>query len=211
MEEVKNIIDTSSLDIKESLPSIKPIILSQDQVPKKKNIFLTLILTIITLGIYSSHWYLKRSIEFNNLGTQKKMSKKTPLTLLVLNIIMISLIVIFPLTITEDIGTFYQYLTNFQKFILYGLGGIILLIFLSSLIVSFKSRAVINQALENKGTKARVSIFFTLIFGMYYLQYEINRIIADKEESPKVAPLIVISVIVLLIIISYVIFAFGLI
>lgn len=166
-------------------------------VPQKKSVFLTWLLSCITLNIYSALWYAKKVPEFYNLGTQKKISKNLPLILLIVNIMFIICILIFPVTITENMGTFYQHLSTIQTIILFAIGifGILKLFF--SLLLAFYSRTVINQALENKGSKTRASALFTLIFTHIYLQYEVNRILEDKEDMPKIGPWIFLLLIVI--------------
>jgi len=71
--------------------------------------------------------------------------------------------------------------------------------------MAFRTRTLLNQAIENKGTKKngktlRFSWFFTLIFNLFYLQYEINRIIDDKEDQPKKGPWVCFILILLLLV-----------
>jgi len=169
------------------------------KVPQKKNIFLMVVLSIITLGIYSSVWYLKRSPEFYNLGTRKKLGTGLPMVLLIFNIIFIALIVILPLTITTSVGDFFQNLTTLQISLIFTLGIIFALMIFFYILLEFFSRTIVNQALENKGSRKKISVLLTLVFGYLYLQYEINRINEDKEEAPKFAPWAFLIIIILLI------------
>ncbi len=174
-----------------------------DKVPKKKSVFLTCFLSLITLGIYSSIWYLKRIPEFYNLGTQKKIKQGFALTLLTLNILFITLIIIIPITITlerNDMGEFFQNVTPLQSILILALGIIFLLMIFICLILAFYSRNIINQALENKGSAKKISGLFTLFFTNIYLQYEINRIINDKENEPRFGPWAFLIIILLLIV-----------
>ncbi len=170
-----------------------------NKVPQKKSVFLVVILSLITLNIYDAIWYMKRVPEFYNLGTQKKISNNLPLILVIINILLVTGIIIFPLTITENMGTFYQYLSTMQIGILFGLGILAILKLFFTLLLAFYSRSIINQALENKGSKTHVSGFFTLIFTHYYLQYEINKILKDIEDQPKVGPWAFLLIIIVLI------------
>jgi len=170
-----------------------------NNVPQKKNIFLIWLLSTITLDIYTSVWYIKKSQEFYNLGTQKRLSNGLPLTLLIINILLITSIVILPLTINEDMGTFYEHISPLQSGLIFAIGILILLKLFFALLLAFYSRSVINQALENKESKTKVSGLFTLIFTHLYLQYEINKIIDDKEDTPKVGPWVFLLIILLLI------------
>ena len=81
------------------------------------------------------------------------------------------------------------------------------------LILGFNTRKILNQALINKGEKVKLSWFYTLIFNLLYLQYEINRIIEDKEDKKRIGPLIwflIIYVIPILVqIIGYLLLLWG--
>jgi hypothetical protein len=70
--------------------------------------------------------------------------------------------------------------------------------------LAFKIRIIINQALSNKGSRARISWYFTLIYNLFYIQYEINRISEDKENKPRTAPWVLLEMIITLIIIGIV-------
>jgi membrane protease YdiL (CAAX protease family) len=154
------------------------------------------------LGIYPAIWYLKKVKEFYNLGTQKKLSKTLPMALLVISIITVVTIFLFPLTITSDMGTFYQNLSSLQVTLLVILGIAIFLEIVIYIVLAFLSRAIINEAIESKNGSKKISWFFTLIFGFLYLQYEINRVIDDKEEAPRKAPWIFLIIILILIILG---------
>jgi len=168
-----------------------------NKTPQKKNIFILWLLSIITLGIFSAIWYLKRSSEFFGLGTQKKLRKNLALTFLITNIVFVTLLIIFPLTITTDMGDFYQNMSTTQIAILSLLGIAFILRIFFSLLLAFYSRTILNQALENKKHPRKTSVLFTLIFTHLYLQYEINKIIGDREETPRRAPLIFLIIIIL--------------
>ncbi len=192
-------------------------------IPKKKSVIILIILSIITLGIYNSIWYIKRSSELNNLKTQKKSKKGLAIFSLIIYLIMlVSVILLQIIAITSD-----QNIINKENiknidfkdvpieftilFILIFSLSLINLILL--LILGFNTRKILNQALINKGTKVKLSWFYTLIFNLLYLQYEINRIIEDKEDKKRIGPLIwflIIYVIPILVqIIGYLLLLWG--
>lgn len=207
MQEIKNVRGGEPIHI-DNLTPTKPLTEHKEEahvpttdinkVPQKKSVFLVFILSLITLNIYDSIWYMKRVLEFYNLGTQKKISNALPLTLIVINILLIVGILIFPVTITEDMGTFYQHLGSMQMGLLFGIGILALLKIFFTLLLAFHSRTVINQALENKNSQSRVSALFTLFFTNLYLQYEINRIIDDKEDTPRVGPWVFLLILIVI-------------
>ncbi|MFH1327143.1 MAG: hypothetical protein ABIH59_03390 [archaeon] len=176
-----------------------------NKVPQKKSVFVMWILSTMTLGIYPAIWYMKKAPQFQNLGTQKKLSKTLPFILLILSILLITLILIFPLTITteiENMSKIYPQFTALQTGLLFAIGVIMLIKMFFSLLIAFYSRTIINQAFESKGTTKKISALFTLIFTHLYLQYEINRILEDKEENLRKAPWIFFILIIILIILG---------
>jgi hypothetical protein len=196
--------DKKTKEIPAHLPTI-----NINRIPRKKSIFVLVLLTIFTLGVYPALWYSRKAEEFENLGTQKKINPVLPLILLILNIMTLALVLIFPLTITTDMGQFYQYLTSFQYFLIYGFAGVVLVRICLSLFLAFSSRAIINEALKNKGSGKKISGFLTFIFCFYYLQYEVNRIIDDKEETVRKAPWIIVILVVLAVMLALIFSIFG--
>lgn len=202
-EEVKKISNEKIIQKSEGskIEQPKP---TQDhnRVPKKKSVFLVVLYSIITLGIYPALWYMEKSTEFYYLGTEKKLKRVLPLMLLIFEVILISLLITLPLTITTDMGRFYQNLTTLQVMIISGIILSFLLRTIFCLINAFHSRKVINQALANKGSKTKISGTLTLIFTHFYLQYEINRILEDTEEEKRTAPWVVLGILILLMVAS---------
>ena len=178
-----NIIDESSMHI-----------------PRKKSVILLFLLSNITLGIYSFIWYIKRASELNNLKTQSKSKKGLAIFTLIiylLSLISIASLIIIAKTSYSDIKT-TQDIKNIDfkdvpityiisSFLWMSLSLISLLLIIA---LGFNTRKILNQVLINKGTKIKLSWFYTLIFNFLYLQYEINRIIADKEDQKRIGPLI---------------------
>ena len=74
------------------------------------------------------------------------------------------------------------------------------------LFVTFRARKILNESLINKKINRKVSWFFTLIFNFLYLQYEINRIIDNKELDKRVGPWILFLVLYVIPIISVIVF-----
>lgn len=173
-----------------------------NKVPQKKNIILVWLLSTITFGIYTSFWYMKKSEEFHNLGTQKKLKPTLPLTLMIINILLVTTIIIFPITITQDTGTFYQHVTSLQGVILFAIGLLFIFKLFFSLLIAFYSRTIIVEALENKGSHTTISSLFTFFFTKLYLQYEINKIMDDKEETPKKGPWTFFAILILVILLG---------
>ena len=175
--------------------------------PQKKNIFLIWLLSTITCSIYTAVWYLKRTPEFNNLGTQTKLKKKLAKTLLIIDMLIILCIFAFPLTISPaEMGSFYQNTTSTQMLLATVFGACIILRIIFTLYLAFKCREIINQAISNN-TGKKISWLLTLVFTHLYLQYEVNRIVQDKEDKPVRAPW-VWFVIILILIVRYLFMGF---
>ncbi|MFA6022771.1 MAG: DUF4234 domain-containing protein [Candidatus Pacearchaeota archaeon] len=168
----------------------------QEKVPQKKNVIILLILSLITLGIYPCIWYFKKSSELNNLKTQAKLGKFLPIATLLLLISLLTLNIstgIIIISNPDKYPTSVSSLSEIPSELLI-LGSIALvlglLIIIFGIVLSFKVRKILNQVLINKDEKVKLSGFYTLIFNLFYLQYEINRIIDDKENDKRKAPLI---------------------
>ena len=170
-------------------------------IPKKKSVILLFVLSVITLGIYCSLWYLKRVPELNNLQTPSKLKKGAIASAFIIHILLVgSIIGLFVIASLEGISNFNQNEVPITFTILFFTAMILLLIeSLLFLLIAFKTRKILNESLINKGILKKVSGFYTFFLNYYYLQYEINRIILDKEEKKRVGPLIIFLLIYLII------------
>lgn len=202
MEEQKKEVEIKKQEEAKRTPAHAPTT-DINKVPQKKNVLIIILLSIITLGIYPALWYMRKADEFDNLSTQKRLNKKLPTLLLIIHVILLALIIIFPLTITTAMGEFYQYMTPLQQAILAGIVILAILETILCIIISIKSRTIINQAITNKNSLAKTSLLFTVIFNYLYLQYEINRVIDDKEQDKRIAPWVFFILIILLILSSF--------
>ena len=175
--------------------------------PEKKSVVLLLFLSIITAGIYVPVWYLKRTKELNNLNTEKKLSVGLAKTYLILHILYLISAIVIQIMMKGAIMTMdLVALASFTIFL--GLLSLVGLIqFIIMLILAFSTRTVLNQALDKKGVTRKISGLFTFFFNFAYLQYEINRIIDDRENEKRVGPWIWFILLIITPIIIYIIFA----
>ena len=165
---------------------------NQERIPKKKSVFLICILSLITIGIYQYFWYIKRADELNNLRTASKFNKAIPIIALTLYLAFIALYIVL-ITFSPQISTGVpainfndvpiEFTINLSLIVI-----ILVILMIMMLLMAFKTRKILNEALVNKGEKIKISGFFTLIFNFLYLQYEINRIIDDKENNKRKGP-----------------------
>lgn len=196
------------LDITKFLPSNMVAEMKEKKVPEKRSVLVTVILSIITLGIYSAIWYIRRIPELNNLETKKKISKRLGAIFLIIHIALIFMMLILPSTVsTTEMGSFYENPTNEQVYMFFTFCFLLVFDVFFYLLLSFYSRTAMNLALENKGINRKLSWLFTIVFGFIYLQYETNRIIDDEEEKPRIGPWIffgiTMALLLLLIIMSF--------
>ncbi|MFA5992458.1 MAG: hypothetical protein WC796_01995 [Candidatus Pacearchaeota archaeon] len=177
---------------------------NQLNIPKKKSVALMFIISLITGRIYDLFWFIGLSDRLNNLGTQTKLKKTIPVIslLILIAVVLLSVVLyIFSVQLSGDnpVSDLSQipmpFIVNLTFIALLSLLFIIFYLFMA-----FRTRKILNQALINKGEKVKISWFFTLIFSLFYLQYEINRIIDDKETKPRKGPWVCFIVILLLIV-----------
>ncbi|MEM3113124.1 MAG: DUF4234 domain-containing protein [Candidatus Pacearchaeota archaeon] len=175
----------------------------EEGVPKKFNVFLLVLLSIITLGVYSYIWYIINGKKLNNLKTKSKINNKIPLisliVFLIIIILTIALITIAKLNvINEGINATTISDIPIQFTIIFTINiALITTLCILTLFLAFRTRKILNETLENKGEKVKISGFFSLIFNLFYLQYEINRIIDDKENNKRLGPWIVFAILIL--------------
>ena len=158
----------------------------EKKLPEKKSVFLLIILTIITFGIYQVVWYLKRSNELNNLNTPKKLSRRIAISYLI-GLGLLDVLVTISILTTDPNAPLGNLSTSEWAITI---AGTVILIYLVivSFFLAFRSRTIINQALERKGVTRKVSGLFTFFFHVFYLQYEINRTLENTEYKPRVGP-----------------------
>ncbi len=162
-------------------------------VPKKQSVALLFILTLITLGLYGIIWYIIKVKSFNNLQTKTKLSKSLPVILIFTWIIILALsgtAYYFTSTSTSGTVSSISEIPQNIQIIYISLISIVFIHIILIIITSFRYRKILNEALINKGSRIKLSGFYTFFFNFLYLQYEINRIVDDKEENKRTAPLI---------------------
>jgi len=180
---------------------------SYQQKITKQNVFFLWLISFITLGIYVPIWYLKRKSEFDGLNIQKKINKSMIISYLILIIIY----AIYRIINFAFNGVLRDFL---------GGGGIVTIailvimaitfIFLHFVLV-FNVRTILNEVWTSKKINRKVSWFFTLIFGIFYLQYEINRTIENRENMKRIGPwvfLILLPLITLIFVVISVLWVF---
>jgi hypothetical protein len=177
---------------------------SDMSIPRKKSVLILILISIVTFGIYPAFWYFKHSPEFDNLMTNTKSKKGFAIFYIFLAVLSILNFVFLNFLVSQQSGS--MPVSNFSEIPLYlvlsfvTLIFIFILIFVASLILAFNYRKILNEALINKGSNVKLSGFYTFLFNFLYLQYEINRIVDDKENNKRLAPLIFLIFLLLFIV-----------
>jgi len=101
-----------------------------DKIPQKKSVFLLVILSIITVGIYPAIWYIKRAPELNDLHTQKQISKG----------LAIGYLVIMILAIISTIISQPMLNLNLPTEVMYASAGLALISLIFAITLAFKTK-----------------------------------------------------------------------
>jgi len=165
---------------------------------QKKSVTALFFLSLITFGIYTAVWYIKRANEFKNLGTEKKLNKTLAVILLILTCIGLLAFIFM---------AYYFFSFFMQIFVTAVAGGtpnlqgvetinsmtyisniVSILTFIFYLILGFSVRGIINEFRHKKKIEIKVNGLLTFFFNFLYLQYEINRTIDGREYQKRIGP-----------------------
>ena len=149
---------------------------------KKMPVILTIIFTILTIGIYYPAWFLTRRNAINHLKSKKKLGRAVFIFAIVifsisvvLNIISGFLQVLAEGLATSDYLNYTQGIDSVDRLIS-------IIIAITMLVQCFKVRRIFrdhfNIYQKRNITFSGLALFF---FQIYYLQYKINRF--NKERS----------------------------
>lgn len=154
-------VDAAFNDIKITTPQTTDLI--------KMNVLYVIFLSLMTLGIYFPIWILKRQKALDNLQSNEKIGVAVPVTV----ILLLSFAVLFYLKAgfvkIDDISASNSFET--LAAVSDAIGGFTLLF------LCFKCRRILDEHFNDYLQKSiRFSMVATFFFGVYYLQYKINRI-----------------------------------
>lgn len=124
-------------------------------------VWLTFVLSFVTLGIYLPYWLLTRREEVNWIAGKNVISKKIPILILIGYVLSNIVFFIGPFFINEIAIMLYEYVDTLITYF-----GLIFIVF-----YSFRIRSVLlssNQADSINGV-------LTFLFTIWYLQYHINK------------------------------------
>ena len=163
---------------------------------KSKSIFLMILYTFLTLGLYVPYWFLSRQNNLNKLPSKTKVEKWIILVLMILFGLRIITNVIGDTSKPKMEDYYFMNLNesgeiivegkNLEEYsekmnihsafsLIYSLLSILIFIFLWTL--SFKVKDILQDSIrESKMKNIKLSSLWTFFFGILYLQHKINQI-----------------------------------
>lgn len=143
---------------------------------ERKSVWMVILLSIVTLGIYVPYWLYQRLDAFNQMKSTEKLDKSTVMAVLVmysLTTVMYIVSTISEILYPENIS----FVTNIDN-----VGSVIDFIStIMMLYLAFRTRKVIED--HFKVTLSGVATFF---FSIYYLQYKINQQLSKPESGAPI-------------------------
>jgi hypothetical protein len=139
--------------------------------PKYVSVWLAIVLTFVTLGLYMPYWTLTRSRDLNNAAQAKMVNYN------------FAWFVALFFVVSYVLGFCVEYfeIMQGQRTIINvtsNLSNILMLIW------NINFRSGLNKFTgAEKGTRLWSNLFYTWFFQMYYHQYKINQIIKDNEPA----------------------------
>ena len=146
---------------------------------KHRSVWMMVLLTIVTLGIYYFTWWFRRRGGLNRLNSSKKLSIWPPVLLAVLFVVFFILGIFEGLVGDDDptVQTARLWASLFQIVV-----GIALLIY------SFRIKGIIEDhaapdahAEPMFAKRVQLSGVMTFLFSIYYLQWAINRYVVARS------------------------------
>ena len=134
----------------------------------RKSVWLMILLTIITLGIYEPYWYLTRYQRFNALSSAAKFTQTTILFWLgwfvVDAVFIVASFTLLQSDAVRGIEIICKYVNLFAG--------------IYAIVLAFRAKRIILEHLSNMGRNdIYMSGILTFFFQVFYIQYKINRAI----------------------------------
>ncbi|WP_409273235.1 hypothetical protein V1499_01585 [Neobacillus sp. SCS-31] len=123
--------------------------------------WLTVLLSILTFGIYFPYWLLNRRVEVNRFAGKKIIHKWVPWLVLILYSVSALVFTIGPFFLNEIAIMLYEYIDHLIT--VFGVSCIIW--------YSFRIREVLMEKMEDESINGILTFFLTI----WYLQYKINK------------------------------------
>ncbi len=129
---------------------------------KKRNIFLAVLLSIVTLGGYIGIWFLRRKVVFKQLTTNSEVPYKWW--------VVVTVYLFLSLTITFIGEVFF---TLYGLYILDSIDLILAFYFLGLL---YYSVFRVKELLEKEFEDININKYLVFIFHIWYLQFKMNKL-----------------------------------
>ncbi|RCW65833.1 hypothetical protein [Saliterribacillus persicus] len=129
---------------------------------KKRNIFLSVLLSIVTLGGYIGIWFLRRKVVFKQLTTNSEVPYKWW--------VVVTVYLFLSLTITFIGEVFF---TLYGLYILDSIDLILAFYFLGLL---YYSVFRVKELLEKEFEDININKYLVFIFHIWYLQFKMNKL-----------------------------------
>jgi hypothetical protein len=133
---------------------------------EQRPVILCIVLTFVTFGLYPAIWFLRRRAFLNSLNASKTLSPVLPSASIGLSV----LALVFAFAGKEG-GPFETFLD--------GIAAIVLVI------ASFRVASMLSSDFARTGRLLSVSYGATFFFGIFYLQYKMNRAASVPARMPK--------------------------
>lgn len=133
---------------------------------KTTTVLFTVILSLITVGIYVPYWFISRRKAMNQRPSEENVALGAPVVAIVLYGFLALTMVPVSFFVSGWLLAYYDYLQ--MVFIYLGVALI--------LYVAFQMRSILNEGIQEK----KLSGWCTFLFHIWYLQYKINRIKTDS-------------------------------
>ncbi|WP_280771163.1 hypothetical protein [Salipaludibacillus daqingensis] len=129
---------------------------------KKASVFLRVIISLVTYGVYLPYWFISRSKAINERAGQEMIPLVMPYIVLVIYSIQACFYTsAYFIDYSDQLKSTVDVIDTPLTY-----GGMAVIVYLS-----FVTRKIFNDTFETKKTR----FVWTLLFGPFYLQYKVNK------------------------------------
>lgn len=136
----------------------------------------TLLLSLLTFGLYIPIWFLVQRKAINALSETQKLDLTGPLVITIIYLFsnIVSLFVMLSLVSYENTA-FVSNFDTIEKFVTLT-GGI------WTLVLVFRVKNILKEYTDRRNYEMGYSGFYAFFLGIYYLQYKINQLLREEEN-----------------------------
>lgn len=142
-----------------------------------QNVIITILLSLITFGIYIPVWFIINRHSINSMVEGKQMPLTGPIVILVLYGLstIISFLSIF-VELFGEAAALNNYYDNIDNFVT-------LIGWIWTTVLSFQVQYIFKRYTQQNQYEVGYVGVFTFLFGIYYLQYKVNQIIRYEDNQ----------------------------